>query len=207
MSISIVPIVEGKGEVIAVPILLRRILQEEMHIWDIDVAKPVLAKRNLVVKEGKLEERIKIALTDRDHPGAVLILLDTDPDDCPAQIGPTLRERALKVTHLPVAVVLANLEFKAWFLGAKESLRGHCGIRDDVEAPVGPETIRGAKESLSRNMIPGRRYLPIADQASLCSKLDLQVCRSRCPSFDKLIRDITNLVAEIKNRSGVTEAF
>jgi len=191
---SIVPIVEGQGEVQAVPVLVRRILNELLGIWDVAVAKPVLCKRNQVVKPGKLDERIRIAQTDRENPRAILVLLDTDPDDCPAALGPQLLEKARMATSMPVAVVLANLEFEAWFLAAKESLRGFHGIREDARAPDNPEAIRAAKGELSKNMSEGRRYLPTVDQAALCSKLDLDLCRNRCLSFKKLVRDVHALV-------------
>jgi hypothetical protein len=198
MNSSIVPIVEGQSEEISVPILLRRVLHEILEVWDVEVAKPFRVKRNRVVKEGELERAIEQAGRRGDNPGAILVLLDTDPDDCPVNIAASLRERAANATGLPIAVVMANLEFEAWLLGSKESLRGHCGIRVDATAPNNPEGIRGAKGQLSRNMGQGRRYIETVDQPALCAKIDIASCRQRCPSFRKLLKDVEYLVKEMK---------
>jgi len=95
---------------------------------------------------------------------------------------------------LPAAVVLANREFEGWFLGSKESLRGFRGIREDAEPSPNPEEIRGAKEHLTRNMETGIRYIEVDDQPALCQKMDFDLARRRCPSFDKLLRDLRTLL-------------
>ena len=96
---------------------------------------------------------------------------------------------------MPVAVVLANKEFEAWFLGAKESLQGLRGIRRDASTPLLPEGIQGAKERLTRNM-ENRRYLEVDDQPALAESMDLGMVRQRCPSFDKLWRELERLLKE-----------
>ncbi|MHC4504833.1 MAG: DUF4276 family protein [Planctomycetota bacterium] len=196
MSVSaIVPIVEGHSEVQSVPLLVRRILHDCLQVHDIDVARPFRVKRNRVVKEGVLERAVQQALRDRDSARCVLVLLDAD-DDCPGELGPSLSERCREATTLPTAVVLANRELEAWFLGAKESLRGTRGIRDDACAPENPESIRGAKERLTGNMVD-RRYLAVDDQAALAERMDIAAARRRCPSFDKLVRDVERLVHDV----------
>jgi hypothetical protein len=94
--------------------------------------------------------------------------------------------------------VLANREFKGWFLGAKESLRTKRGISQDACAPPDPEAIRGAKERLSDNMVGGRRYLEVDDQPAFAAMMDLRQARAHCPSFDKLCREIERLVQAIE---------
>lgn len=195
MSVAIVPIVEGHGEVAAVPEILRRLLAR-LGAQHIEIARPFRVKRNLIVKNGELERAVKQAIRDRVNAAAVLVLLDAD-EDCPARLGPSLVERCRQATHLPVAVVLANKEFEAWFLGAKESLRGRRGIRDDAVAPNDPEEIRGAKERLSQNM-EGKRYLEVDDQPAFASVVDLELAERRCPSFEKLVRDLKALVLEMR---------
>lgn len=85
---------------------------------------------------------------------------------------------------------------EAWFLGSKDSLRGVCGIRTDANAPEGPETIRGAKERLSRNMEGGRRYIEVVDQPVLAARMDLDLARQRCLSFRRLITGLERILAE-----------
>ncbi|MEW6666150.1 MAG: DUF4276 family protein [Thermodesulfobacteriota bacterium] len=194
--VSLVPIVEGQGEVEAVPVLLRRILSE-MAVYDVAITRPFRVKRNRVVREGEIERAIRLAISDRSQVGGVLVILDAD-DDCPAALGPDLLKRCRAVVpSLPVAVVLAHREFESWFLGAKESLRGRRGIRDDAVNPDNPETIRGAKECLTQNMNDSR-YLPTDDQPAFAEDMDLGMARENCPSFEKLARDVASLIDKMK---------
>ena len=194
MSRVIVPIVEGYAEVASVPILLRQILKREAA-YSVQVAKPFRVKRNRIVKEGELERTIQQALRSRLNAGGILVLMDAD-DDCPAQLGPKLLARCRAVTPLPVAVVLAMREFEGWFLGAKESLRGIRGIRLDATAPQNPESIRGAKERLTKNM-QGQRYMGVDDQPALAAQMDLELAKDRCPSFEKFLRGVNFLISEM----------
>ena len=197
MNNGIVPIVEGQSEVESVPLLLRRLLAEQLNASSVRILRPFRVKRTKVVREGELERAVTLTARVRQSVGGILVILDAD-DDCPAQLGPRLLSRAAGVTSLPVAVVLANRELEAWFLGAKESLRGVRGIRADAQSPAAPESIRGAKERLSQNMTDSR-YIGVDDQPALAAKMDLASARQRCPSFDKLVRDLSGLVASIGN--------
>jgi hypothetical protein len=129
--------------------------------------------------------------------GGVLVLLDAD-DDCPRDLAETLLQRAKSETRLPVSVVLPQMEFEAWFLACKEKLRGVRGIREDATSPEHPEGIRGAKGQLSRNMVPGRRYIEVDDQVALVEKMDIQLCKEQCRSFRKLVREIEYLAGEAR---------
>jgi len=194
VGLSIVPIVEGQSEQESVPVLLRRI-RAQFHAYEVGIARPFRVKPNLVVRQGELERAIKQALRSRENAAGIVVVLDAD-DDCPAKLGTELLARCRESTALPVAVVLANREFEAWFLGAKESLRGVRGIRQDATAPRDPEAIRGAKERLSGNML-GRRYLGVDDQPALAAALDLDLAARRCPSFAKLLRDVKGLLSDL----------
>jgi len=191
---TIVPIVEGQSEEESVPVLLRRIL-DELQVGRVRVARPFRVKRNRVGHEGEIERAVKQAVRDREGAACVLVILDAD-DDCPADLGPKLLLRCRQKTQLPVAVVLANREFEAWFLGAKESLRGVCGIRADALAPADPESIRGAKERLTRNMV-NRRYLEVDDQPTMAARMNLDAARSHCPSFEWLFQSVKSLAAQV----------
>ena len=177
------------------PILLRRII-DQMQSFNIQIAKPWRVKRNKVVKEGELERAIYQGTRDRGNIGAILVVLDAD-DDCPAKLGPQLMERCRKTTHLPVAVVLAKIEMEGWFLGGKESLRGVCGISPDAVSPPNPESIRGAKERLSKNMMNRRRYLEVDDQPVLAANIDFDLTKDRCPSFNKFLREVHDLINQL----------
>lgn len=181
----ILPIVEGQSEVQAVPVLLRRLLGD-LACGDVGVARPFRVKRYQVVRPGELERAIRLGLRDRQGISAVLVLLDADDEKDPRALEIELGRRCRTATPLPAAVVLAQRELEAWFLGSKDALRGVCGIRPDANAPPHPEAIRGAKERLTRNMTDGRSYLETDDQPSLAAAMDLTLAAERCPSFARL---------------------
>ena len=97
----------------------------------------------------------------------------------------------------PIAVVLANKEYEAWFLAAAESLRGRLNLPPDLTSPPAPETIRNAKGWLQNQMPRGSKYRETVGQLELTRHFDLQAARA-CRSFDKLYRDIARLLAELE---------
>ena len=197
MTVKIGCIVEGKGEVAAVPILIQRIAVSLDPGLLIFPPPPIRVSRNQVVKAGELERAVELVARKISGQGAIFILLDSD-DDCPAQLGPELLCRARQVrSDLPIAVVLAKREFEAWFLAAAESLRGYKGLKNDLESPNNPEEIRGAKEWLSQRMEGNRRYSPTADQPGFTNCFDLDQARY-ADSFDKCYRDIVRLLGELQ---------
>jgi hypothetical protein len=195
MSRAVATIVEGHAEVESVPVLLRRIFAQ-LGVSDIQVARPFRVKRNRVVKPGELEGAIRQTIRDRAEVGGIMVLIDSD-DDCPAELGLQLLDRAKKTTQIPVSVVLAHREFECWLLASKESLRGINGIVENATAPPNPENIRGAKEHLTRNMTRGRRYLAVDDQVTFAETFDLNIARQRCASFDKCYREVERLLHDI----------
>lgn len=150
------------------------------------------------MRPGELERATKLAMSrvveSQVAGGGVLILIDADTD-CAAHFGPELLARARSVAGAtPVEVVLAVMEFEAWFLAALASLRGQRGVRTDAQAPSDPESVRGAKEALRRQMTPGSAYSPPTDQPALAALMDLDATRA-APSFDKLWRAVAGILS------------
>jgi hypothetical protein len=50
-------------------------------------------------------------------------------------------------------------------------------------------------------MIIGRRYLEVDDQPALAGKFDMDLARANCPSFDKFLREVGDLVDRIPRPS------
>jgi hypothetical protein len=151
----VAPIVEGHGEVEAVPILLRRLFAECRPQGELQVNRPLRVKAGSFLHDAAYFSRyLELAARKaRQHPaGSVLILLDCE-DDCPAEVGPRLAGQA-RAQHpdLPVTVTLAYREFETWFLAAAASLRGKRGLPPDLASPDNPEMIRDAKGWLSSRM-------------------------------------------------------
>jgi len=192
-SFDLACIVEGYGEVQAVPILVRRIAQALDPSLRVRVHPPIRVSRTKVVKPGELERTDTLAGRRAGRQGAILMILDSD-DECPARLAPEILARARHArSDLPIGLVLAKREFEAWFLAAADSLRGKRGLISNLTAPDDPESIRGAKEWLTARMAPGRRYVETLDQAALAATFDLELAR-RAPSFDKLYRQVAALI-------------
>jgi hypothetical protein len=189
--VHIACIVEGQGDVVSVPILVRRIAGSHGR-YDVNIVGPFRIPRNTLVRPSELERAVERAARATGGPGgAVLVLVDAD-DDAPCLLGPRLQARAAAARDdMPVAVVLANREKEAWFIAAVESLRGRRGVPTNAEPPDGPEQIRGAKEWLFRG------YSEITDQPALSSLFDMGVARARSSSFDKFYREVLRILETI----------
>ena len=203
MTVKIGCIVEGQGDVAAVPLLIRRIAAELYPELAIDTPRPIRVHRNQVVQPEALEQEVELAARRIGGQGAIFIILDSD-DDCPAQLGPELLHRASQTrSDLPLAVVLAKHEFEAWFLAAAASLRGQRGLNNEIHPPNDPETIRDAKGWLSQQMEHSRTYRETSDQPALTALFDIEQAR-QSDSFDKCYRDIVHLLDELRKTSGLT---
>lgn len=191
MPANIIPIVEGHGEVAAVPLLLRRIAHA-LEVYDAQVGTPIRCQRHKLVKPGELERAVELAVLKGGTGCRVLLLIDAETD-CPAQLGPTLLAR-VNAAHadISVGVVLAKREFEAWFLGSLDSLRAHYRIAPDVRLHRDPEDIPGAKEHL-RDLL-GVPYSPVIDQPAMAAQFDMGTARNNCPSFDKCWRTVQALL-------------
>ena len=182
---TIATIVEGYGEVDAVPILIRRIAERVLPGVNVQVPLPIRVERNRVLKAGELERAVELAALQTGQGGCILILLDAD-DDCPAEIAPEVLLRAIEARgDRDIRVVLAKAEYEAWFLASADSIAGQYGIDAAATAPDDPESIRGAKEWLGARMPHGQRYRATLHQAALTAIFDLDAARA-APSFDKL---------------------
>ncbi len=185
----IATIVEGHGEVEAVPILLRRIVESVSPDTALEIPRPIRIPRNKVVRTGELERAIGLAAARAGPDGCILLLLDAD-DDCPAHLAPRLLERAVAARRdRDIRVVLATMEYEAWFLAAPMSL----GIGEGIEPPDDAEAIRDAKGWLTARMTSGQSYRETIHQASFSAIFDLDAARS-APSFDKFWRDVSSLI-------------
>lgn len=192
-------IVEGHGEVQAAPVLVRRIAALLDPGLTVTVLPPLRVPRMKLVKVGECERAVEFSARRTGGQGGILILVDAE-DDCPAELGPQLLERARTTrSDLPIAVVLAKREFEAWFIAAAQSLRGKRGLAAELSAPPDPEAIRGAKEWLSNRMTGGLRYRETLDQPALTSAFDLTVAQS-ADSFSECLRDVSALINAVRQR-------
>lgn len=188
---KIQPVVEGYGEVEALPVLLRR-LCDEASAWAVRIGKPIRRPRNQLASELGVMRTVEIA---RRRPACEAILIVFDGDrDCPAELGPKVRGWAEAAARLPCEVVLPHREYEAWFLAAIESLRQHDLIRTDAASHPEPEQPRDAKGQLKERLAAGRAYSPTKHQARLSASFSLKCAYRRSRSFRKLTTSFGSLL-------------
>jgi hypothetical protein len=124
-------IVEGHGEVLAAPALIRHIARVAGFHAFIKCEVRRVPKSQLL-QPGELERAVE-ALTrqiGRRHP--LLVLLDAD-DDCPKDLADKLKARChAKHADVTISIVIAKKEYEAWFLAAARSLAGQCGLAEHL---------------------------------------------------------------------------
>jgi len=186
-------IVEGHGDALSIPILMRRLADAMEPGLAVRVTAVIRTPRSKLLKPGELERVVELAARKVGRPSGILVLLDSDTD-CPAELGPDLLRRAqTQRPDLPIATVLAKHEFENWFIAAAESLRGRRGLPQDLSSPVDPEAIEAAKGWLSTRMPRHNPYSETIDQPALTAQFNLEMAR-RSPSFDKVRREIERLL-------------
>lgn len=187
--ISIASIVEGDGEVSALPILLRRLAAELTPATMVNPLQPIRVRRDRFLnKEDEFRRQLLLAAAKSGEDGWILIVLDAD-DDCPKALGIDIYQRAQQyIPHRKVSVVLANREFEAWFIAAAPSLHGVRGFSIAPQEKIEAETPRNAKGWMREHM-QGGNYSEIRDQPAFTAKFDLQQALHNSRSFRKLCKE------------------
>jgi hypothetical protein len=183
------PIVEGSGEVEAVPILLRR-LALEFGITHLRVGRPIRKARGQLVKPEEMEKAIELA---RRQPGcrAVFILFDADDACVKTDSVPLQRQATTLARQLPCPLVIANREYESWFLASLEELSSP----RTQSYPTDPDQKRGAKEELERRL--GIYYNELADQPRFTARINLRRAHERSRSFRKLAKELRRLLEQL----------
>ncbi len=190
------PIVEGHGEVPALPILLRRIAGERFGIW-----KPFLltSGRYPASQLLRCEDNvwvpgpglIKAAGHARNEGAtALLVLLDAD-DFCAKTTSESVRPALAGATGFEAArIVFAVREYEAWLLASAETLQDGALVY-----PNDPEQPRDAKGALERHLGLPFPYNARTEQPAFSAKINLSLCHKRSRSFRKLTKDFEELLA------------
>jgi hypothetical protein len=188
---AVASVVEGHGDVEAVPILLRRIVSEFIGRSDVDVLRPIRVPRSKLTKPAELLRAISLARLKAQHAGAdrhlVLVIFDADTD-LACELAPSLLTYAeAKRPDVDIAIVLPVAEYETWFIAAAESLGDYLDVTQ-AEIPADPEAARAKKGWLIDHF--RGRYTETVEQPALTAKMDLVKCRARSASFDKLCREL-----------------
>jgi len=212
--LRIAPIVEGHGEVISARSLLERVWREVAGGESIEVLRPVRRPRTKLLKRDPTTHEIlpdrdeilraiklasmKLANTDEpDTPRLVLLMFDAD-EDCPKEIVKALADILNEVDpRIDLATIVPCVEYETWFVAAADSLRDFLELRPGDEEISNPETARLGKKWIQDRFLH-HRYSETLDQVRLTNRMDLQLCRERSPSFDKLCRELENRLKAYK---------
>ena len=186
---TIQPIVEGHGEIQAIPVLLRRILQEQIGCYCSKIAPPMKLPRSKMIQSVPLSSMLRMASCVQNC-GLILVIFDAD-DDCPAELNANFRAALEDVQpQIECEVIAISREYECWFLASMESLRSKRGIAANAVSETSPEIVRGAKEKISEFMPRGRPYVETSDQPALTALLDLEVVIEKCDAFRRLLTKI-----------------
>jgi hypothetical protein len=194
--LRIASIVEGDGEVLALPILLRRIWSELLGGEHVEVLRPNRCKRDRLVNASynELARFVELAVQQlsakRDEtPELILILVDAE-DDLACQLGPSLLKRSQACRpDLEIRCVIANHCYETWFAAAADSLMTCGRLKSDAPVVSNPEDA-DLRKSWVKQHINRAKYSETADQPGLTAAMDLAQCREKSPSFDKLCREL-----------------
>jgi hypothetical protein len=189
---KIYPLVEGHGEVGAVPVLLRRLLALA-GCHTISVGPPIRRSQAQFHSKESLQAGVGLALLQPEC-AAIIILFDGE-DDCPKDVAENAQEWAREAAGItPCYVVVAYREYETWFIASIESLRGRYGIDANAVAPADPESRRDAKGVLEEFMPEDRAYSETGDQPGMSETFDMQMAHRRNRSFRKLVKSVGEII-------------
>jgi hypothetical protein len=190
------PIVEGYGEVRALPELLRRIAWC-YGVWDVPLLTPgrypasqILRRENAAWIPGAgLEKAGGHARNEGAH--ALLILLDAD-DLCAKEVAGIISPQLVQATGFESSrIVFAVREYEAWFLASAETLQDGIPIFEQ-----NPEGFRDAKGRLETHLSMEFGYSETQDQPRFSARLDPSRAYARCRSYRKLVKDFKYLLTQ-----------
>ena len=198
-NIKVAVIVEGYGEIEAIPILIRRIALDINPGFVPFVLYPIRIPFSKLIKEGEIERALELAIGKLNRQGGIIVVADCDYDNgCPAKEGPELLIRAKKICKkIPVSVIPAKKEFETWFIASAESLRGKRSVSEEIQSPENPEDIRGAKEWLNKWLPDRIKYIETEHQPAFTAIFDMSSARKKSNSFDKCYRDIYKILSDL----------
>lgn len=191
------PIIEGHGEVEALPVLLRRIAGECFQVWNPPILSPGRYPSSRLIRK---EANVWVPGPDFQKAGgharnegatAILVLLDLD-DGCPKVLHESIAPSLNQSTGIaPSSLVFAKREYEAWFLASAESLGD-----DILPYPGDPEGVRDAKGAIEEHLCLEFPYDEKTDQPRYSHRINLAKVHERSRSFRKLVKEFHSLLEQ-----------
>jgi hypothetical protein len=168
--ITVASVVEGHGEVTAVPELIRRIAFAH-GVWDVQAPRSHRLARAKFLDAAELGRAVELQSRRVEDRGGVVAVLDAD-DDCAVKLAD--RILAACQGQRPFALVASVREYES-------VLRVAHGV-----TPAAAEVVRDAKGEMKRLL---GTYRETIDQAKLSATLDLDRARE-CRWFRKFEKEL-----------------
>lgn len=193
MRRRLLTIVEGEGDVRAVPLLIRRIL-ERSGIFDVDLLPT--QRRGEYPTVSKNFDTLFLAATKENAPILWIMDFDTKGYECPYAEAAKLIERAQALRPgWPLKIAFLVKEYECLFLYDENATRSvFADIPKPVEFPRNPQEIRGAKEWLSARRPKGMAYKETVHQQKITAHLNLDLLHERCRDFVHLTNAALQLI-------------
>lgn len=151
---KIVALVEGPGDVSAVPVLLRKLLkQDAIYDWQPGDMMKVGELPRLRKRLADLAGALRNKMQEGGCHGALVLLDLDDADNCPVTEA---RKLALEFSAFglpyPVAIVFARREFEEWLVASLPSIAPATPLLpDDLHRDYPPEEKRNVKGWLEQH--------------------------------------------------------
>lgn len=200
---TIIPIVEGEGEVAALPELLYRILYQMHGRHDVLVG---WGKSGVVNAKGRdtLENNLAKFLhhaQNKPDSAAILILVDAD-NDCPVIKANELAYKGRQINAaIPIEVVYAHREYESWFLASWDTVKGSLGLEDTLSPSNAVENVADPKQWITNLMPQGQSYKPTKNQSLCSTAIDLDLAHQNSRSFRRLCHALELLVGAMDEAS------
>lgn len=182
--ITTILLVEGPGDVAAIPSLIGRLFGLGPYVGISIARKPKkgLKVENLV-RAGEWERYLELCA--RDEGDSVLLAIDCE-DKCVKDVAQELALRAAQHRiQKPVAIALFEREYESMFLHSIEAIkRAYPDYRWLAETyTLEPEKVRGTKERLGSFMSKEKGYKETRDQVKFTQAMELELLRKRSRCF------------------------
>lgn len=186
-------LVEGDGDLKAVPFLIRR-LADASGFYDLTPCPNPIKCGEIpkLRKEGQLERFVQYACT-RSESDSVILVVDCD-DDCPVTTSAEFAVRANPIAQRfrkKVGIAFIQKEFETLFLYSLRELSvnypGHGWLLKDSDTVTDWTAVRGAKGELNRRM-KNYTYKETRDQVKFVSAINIENVALTCRSAMHLRR-------------------
>ena len=190
----LVTLVEGPGDMAAVPVLLHKLLRHNsVFDWQPGDSMRVGGLIPLRKRLSSFAETLRIKM----HSGlchGVLVLLDLE-DGCPRDEAWALAtEFASFGLPYPVCVVFAHREYEEWLVASLPTIAPQTQLLADGLTRNYPiEGKRGVKEWLTSNMPRGSIYKETTHQEEFTRSLDISLAQE-CRSFRRLVKAFDEVI-------------